>query len=288
MQKRLVYADYAATTPIHNDVKREIIDNLDVFGNASSLHYFGRVTRDKIESSRKTVADFLGADPSEIIFTAGGTESNNTVLNSVACSPTNCNLKKGSIHIITSNIEHPSVIAKCKCLEEQGVDISYLACDDKGIIDPQKVKDAIKENTKLISIMFANNELGSIQPILEIAEIARQNKILMHTDAVQVTGKIPFKINQVGVSFLSVSGHKIGAPKGIGILYAKTGSSFCPLLKGGHQEGVRRAGTENSLGIIGIGKAFACLNQEMSEDITKIKALKEKLRSGIVEKIPDI
>lgn len=287
MQNR-VYVDNNATTPIHPEVQKAIIEALPLFGNASSLHSFGREVRTPIEEARAKIAGFLGASADEVVFTGGGTESNNTVLNSISCGSVKCAHGKCTPHIITSAIEHPSVLTTVQCLKDQGVEVTTVGVDKYGMVDPHEIQREIKNNTSLISIMFANNEIGTIQPITEISKIAHQHNIPMHTDAVQAVGKIPFKVADIGVDFLSLSGHKMYAPKGIGVLYVKKGTTFCPLIHGGHHEGNRRAGTENSLGIIALGKAFEMLELEMSEEITRLKKLREKLMKGILATIANV
>ncbi|MFC1595814.1 cysteine desulfurase family protein [Candidatus Margulisiibacteriota bacterium] len=287
MLKR-VYADNNATTPLHPKVQEAIIEALPLFGNASSLHSFGREAKAKIDEARAAIATFLGADPAEIIFTGGGTESNNTVLNNLSCSSTVCAHKQCVPHIITSKIEHPSVLATVKCLVDQGVEVTYVKVDKYGMVDPHDIQKEIKSNTRLISIMYANNEIGTIQPIKEISRIANQHNILMHTDAIQASGKIPFKVSDLGVDFLSLSGHKVYATKGVGVLYVKKGTRFCPLIHGGHHEHSRRAGTENTLGIIAMGKAVEMLDREMDAEIPRLKKLRQKLSDGITNSISEV
>ena len=283
-----VYADNNATTPLHPEVQKAIVDALPIFGNASSLHEYGRIARHHIEAARTTVADFLGVTPGEIIFTGSGSESNNTVFNSVGCGSVKCGNARTPHHIITSKIEHPSVLNTLQCLEDQGVEVTYLGVDSVGRVNPRDVESAIKPNTALVSIMFANNEIGTIEPIREIAEIAHQHGVLVHTDAVQAAGKIPFTVPTLGVDFLSLSGHKIYGPKGIGVLVVRKGTRFCPLIHGGHHEGNRRAGTENNIGIIALGKALEMLKQEMPSEIARLKILRQKLKDGIISKIPEV
>ncbi|MFA5927730.1 MAG: IscS subfamily cysteine desulfurase [Candidatus Margulisiibacteriota bacterium] len=285
---RRVYADNNATTPVHPEVQKAIIEALPIFGNASSLHQYGREASHKIESARQKIAGFLGASPEEIVFTGCGTESNNTVLNSIFCGCQRCGKQQKHPHVITSKIEHPSVLTTLKCLERRGVEVSYINVDKYGMVDPHEVQKEIRDNTSLISIMYANNEIGTIQPLKEISEIAHARNILMHTDAVQAVGKVPFKLADIDVDFLSLSGHKVYAPKGIGVLYVRKGINFCPLIYGGHHEGNRRAGTENSLGIIALGKAFEMLEKEMPAELVRMKILRQKLKDGIEKLIPEI
>lgn len=283
----MIYLDNNATTPLHPLVKNKIIETLDLYGNPSSAHQLGREMRGIVEDARQEIANFLNCDPQELIFTAGGSEANNTVLKSVSiCCSCDCHAKN---HIISSKIEHPSVLTTLKCLESQGVEVTYLDVDKEGIISPDDVRKAIKPNTSLISIMYANNEIGTIQPIEEICKIAKEHKIYFHTDAVQAVGKIPIDLARLPVDFLSLSGHKINAPKGVGVLFHRKGTKkFCPLISGGHQENSMRAGTENTIGIIGIGEAFKQLKVEMDDEIKRIKYLRDKLEKGIIDNIDNI
>ena len=215
----MIYLDNSATTPLHPKVKEKIIETLDLFGNPSSMHTSGRQVRALVENSRREIADFLNCDPDEIIFTAGASEANNTVLKSATTCCAFCNESRG--HIITSNIEHPSVMNTLECLSKQHVDVTHIKVNSKGLIDPKDVEAAIRPDTMLISIMYINNEIGTIQPIKEIADIAKKHNIPMHTDAVQAVGKIPIDLKELPIDFLSMSGHKIYAPKGIGILFKR-------------------------------------------------------------------
>ncbi|MFA6618091.1 MAG: cysteine desulfurase family protein [Candidatus Neomarinimicrobiota bacterium] len=283
----MIYLDNSATTPIHPEVKKTIIDALDLFGNPSSMHTTGREVRAILEKSRKDIADFLNCESSEIIFTAGASEANNTVLKSATNCCAFCENNRG--HIITSNIEHPSVLNTVSCLGKKNVDISHIKVNKLGIIDPADVEAAIRPDTMMISIMYINNEIGTIQPIKEIAEIARKHNVPMHTDAVQAVGKIPIDLQKLPVDFLSMSGHKIYAPKGIGILFKrKNAKNICPLIVGGHQENSMRAGTENTLGIIALGEAIRQCKIEMLENKERITALRNKLEQGILSKLDKV
>ncbi|MCD6336822.1 MAG: cysteine desulfurase, partial [Candidatus Marinimicrobia bacterium] len=247
----------------------------------------GRQVRALIEESRKNIADFFNCSPEEIIFTAGASEANNTVLKSSTTCCASCNENRG--HIITSNIEHPSVLNTLKCLENQHIEVTQIKVNNKGIIDPADVEAAIRPDTMMISIMYVNNEIGTIQPIHKIAEIAKKHHIPMHTDAVQAVGKIPIDLQDLPVDFLSMSGHKIYAPKGIGVLFKrKTTKSICPLITGGHQENSMRAGTENTLGIIALGEAIRQCKLEMKENEARIGKLRDQLENGIKKNLDHI
>ncbi len=283
----MIYLDNNATTPLHPKVKEKIIDFLDNYGNPSSLYETGRTVKQMVEDARQKIADFLNCDPDEIIFTAGGSEANNTVIKGAASCCAFCNVS--NTHIITSAIEHPSVMNTLKCLEQQNVEVTYLPVDEYGLVNPKDVRDAIRTETVLITIMYANNEIGTIQPIEEITKIANENNIPIHTDAVQAIGKIPVDLKKTNVDYLSLSGHKIYGPKGIGVLFRRKGTkSLCPLISGGHQENSMRAGTENTIGIVGIGEAIKQLNLEMNSKVKKIKYLRDKLEFGLKKNISNI
>lgn len=283
----MIYLDNSATTPLHPKVKEAIIDAMDLYGNPSSMHTTGRQVRAILEKSRKDIADFLNCEPGEIIFTAGASEANNTVLKSATNCCAFCENNRG--HIITSNIEHPSVLNTVSCLGKKNVDITHVKVNELGIIDPADVEAAIRPDTMMISIMYINNEIGTIQPIKEIAEIAQKHNIPMHTDAVQAVGKIPIDLQKLPVDFLSMSGHKIYAPKGIGILFKrKNAKNICPLIVGGHQENSMRAGTENTLGIIALGEAIRQCKIEMDDNKERITALRNKLEHGIMSKLDKV
>ena len=289
MPEKIVYMDNNATTPIHPEVKKAMIDAIGVFGNPSSLHALGREARQLVEAAREKIASFIGASPEEVMFVGSGSEANNTVLNALTCQRMGCAYNREGLNtIITTTIEHPCVLETSKCLQEKGVDVSYLDVDLHGKIDIEQLKDVITDNTGLVSVMMANNEIGTIQDIKTIAEIVHQRGALFHTDAVQAVGKIPVNVQELDVDFLTISGHKIYGPKGIGALYVKKGAPFCPLIRGGHQERGRRAGTENTIGIIGLGKAIETRGQEMQEEEKRLLELKATLKKGIEERIPDV
>ena len=288
-----IYLDYNATTPIHPEVKEAIIESFDLYGNPSSLHTPGRAASGRITEARENIAKLINADPDEIIFTAGGSESNNTVLKYIVCNPaagcdrTCCSLG-GRNEIITSVIEHPSIISTMDFIKNQGGSVVLIDVDKYGKIDMDQLKKSISAKTAIISVMMANNEIGTIQNIREIAEIARAHGVLMHTDAVQALGKLKVDVKSLGVDYMSLSGHKIHGPKGIGVLYVRKGAPYCPFIHGGHQEDGRRAGTLNNLGIIGFGKAAEIALRDLDSEYRKLKALRNKLKSGIIDKILDI
>lgn len=280
----MIYLDNNSTTPLHPSVKRKIIETLDMYGNASSKYEIGRCTRKQIEESREIISKFIKCNKNQILFTSCGSESNNFVIrNSLYLKP-EFKIK----HIITSIIEHPSIINTLKELEkEKKIEVTYIKVDEYGFVNPKDIENSIRENTVLISIMFANNEIGTIQPIKEIGSIAKKKNIWFHTDAVQAIGKIRININELNVDFLSASGHKIYAPKGIGFLYHKQDiSKLKPLIYGGHQENGLRAGTENNIGIIAMGEAISILDKTMDDENKKISDLRDRLENGILNEIP--
>jgi len=281
---RKVYLDNNATTPIHPEVKDVMTNFLsEKFGNPSSIHWAGREAKKALEDAREKVAEIINAEPSEIVFTGSGTEANNMAIKGIAFQ----NLEKKG-HIITSSVEHPSVLNTCKYLEKKGFEVTYLPVDSYGMIDPEDLKKSIKKNTILVSIMMANNEIGNIYPVKELASIAKENNIPFHCDAVQSLGKIEVDVKKLGVDLLSISAHKIYAPKGVGALYIRKGLKIEPLITGGHQEKNRRGGTENMIGIVGFGKACEIAKKEMNEVAERVRRLRDKLEKGIMEKIPDV
>ena len=275
-----IYLDYNATTPHDPEVIKAILPFVDThFGNPSSSHAFGIKTLDAIENARGQIATLLKCKPGEIIFTSGGTESNNYAIIGSALA----NKHKGN-HIITSQIEHPAVTDVCSYLEKEGFHVTYLPVDEYGIIDVLDVKNAITPKTILISIMHANNETGSIQPIGEISEIANTKGIIIHTDAAQSVGKIDTDVKKLGVDLLSIAGHKVYAPKGIGALYIKEGVQLVKYLHGAGQEKNRRAGTENVLEIVGLGKACEVAQRDLSVNNAYMKKIRDRLFNGLKEK----
>lgn len=274
-----IYLDYNATTPIHplsiNEMEKYI---KKYFGNPSSSHFFGQKAKEGVEKSRQKVASLLGCHEDEIIFTSGGTESNNYVILGVARSYG----KKGN-HIITSRIEHPAVINPCRYLEKNGFEVTYLSVDEFGLVNPRDVEKAIKPTTVLMTIMHANNEVGTVQPLAEISKFAKEKNILFHTDAAQSVGKIPTKVNELGVDLLTVAGHKLYAPKGVGALFIKRGIKIEPLMFGaGHERGLR-PGTENVVGIAGLGKSCEILEKTMNRNSKRIKKLRDKLYCELLD-----
>ncbi len=285
-----VYLDHNATTPLHPEVKKAMCKAMEVFGNPSSMHDFGRNARKMIEDARASIAGFINAAPEEIIFVGSGSEANNTVLNLTACcSYLECSMAcKYGKGIITTQIEHPCVLESSKCLEERGMHIDYLEVDSYGKVNIEKLKEKLSQKPTLVSVMIANNEIGTIQDISEIVKLVHDNDVLFHTDAVQAVGKIPVDVKELDVDFLSFSAHKIYGPKGVGALYVKKGVPFCPFIRGGHQEQGRRAGTENTLGIIGMAKAIEMRKLEMADETQRLRTLKLRLKEGLIKNIPDV
>jgi len=277
-----IYLDYAATTPTDPQVVEAMLPCFtEVYGNPSSPHAFGQQAKHLVEDARQTIAAFIGAAPEEIIFTSGGTESNNAVLQGVVSAR-----RDQGNHIITSKIEHHSILEPCRFLEKQGVEVTYIPVDKDGLIDPADVERAMTDKTVLISVMHANNEIGTIQPIAEIGRMARAKGVYFHTDAVQTFGHLPVDVNALNVDLLSASGHKLYGPKGVGILYVRKGVRMLPLLRGGGQEKRRRASTHNVPGIVGLGKAVELAKAEVETERTRLTTLRDKLIKGILENIP--
>ena len=277
------YFDNAATTPVREEVLQEILPYFrEYYGNASSIYSIAKESKKALEAARAKVAAAIGATPDEIYFTAGGSESDNMALRGVVNAS-----KKEKKHIITTKIEHHAILHTAEFLETKGVDVTYLNVDEFGKISLEELENAICPETVLISAMFANNEIGTIQPIAEIGEIAKKHGVLFHTDAVQAVGHVPIDVEKLQVDLLSMSGHKLGAPKGIGAIYIRKGTRISPLIFGGAQEKKLRAGTENIAGIVGLGKAAELAVAEMEETTKKLTALRDKLIHGILESIPD-
>jgi len=278
---RRIYLDYNATTPLDSSVFEAMLPYLqEHYGNPSSGHWFGAQAKAAVEHAREQVAALLGADPSEIVFTSGGSESDNWAIRGIA----ETNRDRGD-HIITSQIEHPAVLNTCRYLEGQGFRVTYLPVDSYGQVDPDDVIQAITSRTILISIIHANNEVGTIQPIAAIGAVARERGITLHTDAAQSVGKIPTDVEQLRVDLLTVAGHKLYAPKGVGALYVRHGTRIAPLIHGAGHEGGRRAGTENVAGIVGLGQACAIAAQTMTETVERLRALRDRLHEGLATRV---
>lgn len=283
-REKQIYLDNAATTQMKPEVLEAILPfMIDKFGNPSSIHSFGRETRSVIDRAREKVAELIGARDQEIIFTSGGSESDNLALLGMAFA-----LKNKGRHIITSSIEHHAVYDTCKFLKSSGFEVTYLPVDSDGIVRVDEFKRVLRDDTILVSIMHANNEVGVIQPIQEIGEITKEKGILFHTDAVQTVGNIPVNVKELNVDLLSMSAHKFYGPKGVGALYVRRGIKLVPHIHGGAQEKNRRAGTENVAGIVGLAKALELAVSDFDNEIPRISALRDKLISGIEAKIDGV
>ena len=282
-----IYFDHNATTPVHTEVKSAMLPYYEeLFGNASSVHSYGREAREAIDNAREQVALLIGAKSStEIVFTSGGTESDNHAIKGTAYYSLDKN--KGN-HIITSPIEHHAVTNTCEYLAKKGFEITYLKVNKYGEIDLNHLSDSIRNTTILISVMYANNEVGTIQPLVEVGKIAKERGILFHTDAVQAVGKIPVDVNELGVDMLSLSAHKIYGPKGIGALYVRRGVKIDSLIHGGHHERNRRAGTENVPNIVGLGKGCELAKKRLDTESEHLWQLTEKLRVGLQEQLEKV
>ena len=282
---RQIYLDHNATTP----VRKEVLDAMmpyfaEDYGNASSVYSMGQKARHAIDEAREVIGDTLGTEAADIIFTSGGTESDNFAIKGVAMA----NLNKGR-HVITSSTEHLAVLEPCRFIEKElGFDVTYLPVDKYGIIDLDKLKDSIRKDTVLISIMFANNETGTIQPVKEIAKIAHENKIYFHTDGVQVLGKMPIDVEELGIDLCSFSGHKVYGPKGIGALYLRKGVKITPFQHGGHHERNKRAGTENVAAIVGFAKAVEIAARDMKKNEAHLKGLAKKMWEGLSKELKEL
>lgn len=281
---RPIYLDHNATTPTDTRVVVAMLPYFsDQYGNPSSIYRFASEANEAKESARDKVAKILEAKPEEIVFTSGGTEADNFAIKGIVYA----NRDKGN-HIITSKIEHHAVLNTCEYLEKQGFKVTYISVDRYGIVDLDELKNAITNKTILITIMYANNEVGTIEPIEEVGKIARENGIYFHTDAVQTVGKIPTNVDELGCDFLSLSGHKFYGPKGVGALYIRKGTKIDPLIHGGRHERSRRAGTENVPGIVGLGKACEIALEEIDREGVKLRKLRDKLYQGIFSKMDDV
>ena len=282
MDRPVIYFDNNATTMVAPEVTEAMLPFFrDYWGNPSSMHTFGGQVARFVEEGREKVAAMLGCHPEEILFTSCGTESDNTAIWSALRT------QPSKRHIITTCVEHPAILQTCAFWERQGYRITRLGVDGKGRLNLDEYRDALDDDTAIVSIMFANNEVGNIYPIPEMAEIAKERGILFHTDAVQAAGKVPIDLARMPIDMLSISGHKLHAPKGIGILYIRKGVPFRPFIRGGHQERGRRGGTENVPYIVGLGVACELATQHMEEEIVRVSALRDRLEAGICAAVPD-
>ena len=276
----MIYLDNAASTQIHEDVLNSMLPFLkEQYGNPSSIHRYGRLTRKAIHKARKQIASLINADPAEILITSGGTESNNTVLMGISS-------QFPSSQIITSSIEHDAILEPCKKLETKKFHVNYLPVNKFGMIDTSDLENVISDKTSLVSIMFGNNEVGTIQPIAEIAKICHKNNVIFHTDAIQAVGKLSVDVKELNVDLLSISSHKLHGPKGIGALYIKDGIKIDPIILGGGQEFRLRSGTENVASIVGFGQACEIAQNHLIENMSSIKKLQTLLVKRILEEIP--
>lgn len=281
MEKKIIYFDNAATTPVRKEVLEEIIPFFrENYGNASSVYGIARSSKSALEQAREQVASVLNAEPSEIYFTGGGSESDNWAIKGAADA-----MRQKGNHIITSAVEHHAVLHSCEFLEQHGFEVTYLPVDEYGKVSVEVLKAAIRPETILITIMFANNEIGTLQPIAEIGALAKEKGILFHTDAVQAVGHVKIDVKKLHIDMLSLSGHKLGAPKGVGALYIRKGVKVKNFIHGGAQERGRRAGTENLAGIVGLGKAITLAAEEMDAETARLSALRDKLIKGLTERI---
>ncbi len=279
-----IYLDYAATTPLHPEVLNAMLPYLtESFGNPSSIHSLGQEAKEAVGQARQKVAALIGAKSEEIVFTSGGTEADNMAIIGIALA----NRAKGD-HIVTSSIEHHAVLEPCQWLEKQGFSITYLPVDGYGMVSPDDVKKALTARTILVSIMHANNEVGTIEPIAEIAKITREAGVYLHTDAVQTVGHIPVNVDELGVDLLSLSAHKLYGPKGIGSLYVRKGTKIAPIIHGGGQEKGYRSGTENVASIVGLAKAAELAQHEMADEIRRLSSLRDYMIEGIFSRISNV
>ena len=278
----MIYLDNAASTQIHSDVLDSMLPFLkEQYGNPSSIHRYGRLSRKAIHKARKQIASLINADPAEILITSGGTESNNTVLIGISS-------QFPDSQIITSSIEHDAILEPCKKLISNGFQVNYLSVDKSGIINTMDLKNIISKKTSLVSIMFGNNEVGTIQPISEIVKICHENKVVFHTDAVQAVGKVAIDVKELGVDLLSISSHKLHGPKGVGALYIKDGVKIDPVILGGGQEFRLRSGTENVASIVGFGQACEIAQNNLIENNSLIKKLQTLLVKRVLDEIPEV
>ena len=282
----MIYLDNAASTAVHPEVVKEMLPYFDVqYGNPSSIHQFGRKAKNAIQKARKQVAALIDAEPDEILFTSGGTESNNTILYGIT-KLQGSHLDQN--HIITSSIEHEAILEPCRDLEKNGVKVTYLPVDEHGIVNPNDITNLVNPQTVIVSVMFANNEVGTIQPIKEISKICNKYQIPLHTDAVQAVGKVQINVKELGVDALSISSHKINGPKGVGALFIKKGLTIAPEILGGGQENGMRSGTENVASIVGFGKACEIAKERLNDNISHFQTLHSSMLSSVVKEIPHV
>ena len=282
MGARRVYADHNATTPVVPEVAEQMVPFLtETFGNASSIHSFGQKARAGTEKARKQVADLIGANPREIVFTSGGTEADNHAIRGVIGAD-----DKKRKHIVSTAIEHNAVLNTCEALASDGVRTAFVEPNSAGVVDPEDIRAAITPDTVLITVMHTNNELGTVQPVAGIAAIAREHKIPFHTDAVQSAGKIPVNVTELGVDLLSLSAHKLYGPKGVGALWIRSGLPLQPLIFGGRHQHSRRAGTENVAGVVGFGAAAELARNHLEEEGERLGEMRDRLEAGIIERVP--
>jgi cysteine desulfurase len=278
VSERVVYMDNNATSQVAPEVVAAMLPFFgEKYGNPSSMHNFGGMVAVHLEEARGKMASLLGADPGELIFTSCGTESDNTAINAALMS------HPDKRHVVTTRVEHPAVLNYCQDLERRGYEVTFLPVDRQGLLDLDRVEDSIREDTAIVSIMWANNETGVIFPVEDIARLAKAKGAVFHTDAVQAVGKLPINLKDTAIDMLSLSGHKLHAPKGVGVLYVRKGTRFVPYIKGGHQEHGRRAGTENVPYIVGMGAAAELAGAKMEEENTKVRALRDKLEDGLLQ-----
>jgi cysteine desulfurase len=279
---RRVYLDHNASTPVHPEVLAEMLPFFaEIYGNPSSIHAFGREARDGVDQARERIARFLEVSPQEIAFTSGGTESDNLGVKGLAWA-------RGRGHLVTSSVEHHAVLRTCQALEAQGFDVTYVGVDAHGMVDPDEVRRALRPDTIAISIMHANSEVGTLQPIGAIGRLARARSIPFHVDAVQTFGKIPLDVDALGIDVLSFSGHKIYGPKGVAGLYIRKGTKMVSIQHGGEHERRRRAGTENLPGIVGLGKAVEVRARDMHAEAERVGALRDRLWEGVRARVPEV
>jgi cysteine desulfurase len=279
---RRIYFDHNATTPVDPAVVEAMLPYFsEGFGNASSIHSFGQRARAAVEQARESVAQLVGARPAEIVFTSGGTESDNLAIFGVVHAAGG-----ERKHVVTTSIEHHAVLNACEELEARGVAVTYLPVSAEGVVDPDDVRRALRPETVLLSVMHANNELGTIQPVEEIGRIAAEADVAFHTDGVQAAGKLPLEVDRLGVDLLAISAHKLYGPKGVGALYVRPGTRLAPLFYGGHHERDRRPGTENVAGIVGLGKAAELARARLAEESPRVSALRDRLEAGVLARVP--